>query len=158
MPFEHVIDAKKRLLTIHGYGTCSAQTACDALRQAFCSVAHGMIPADYGVIINMDDFVRADTLAGETRLEQFVTLLQGHLRGPIALVAAAVGNVMPAHLMATQLDGPHGAVQAFMDEALARNWILRRLAEADGCSAEEPLESSGPALCAAPLSHAVALL
>ena len=158
MPFEHVVDAKKRLLIIRGYGTCSTQNAYDALRQAFCSVAHGMIPADYGVIINMDDFVRVDTLAGETRLEQFVALLQGHLRGPIALVASAVGNVIPANLIATQLDGPQGAVQAFMDEAQARNWILRRLAEADGCSADEPLASSGPALFATPLSHAVALL
>jgi hypothetical protein len=128
MPFEHSIDDKNRLLVIRGSGAGSLEETEDSAGRAIRLIADGAIPRDYGVLITVDAIALAPTAEDAIRIAQLIALLQGQLRGPIAIVVSAVGKVTPAHLMAAYSSGPGSAVQAFTNEPAARAWLSLRSA------------------------------
>ena len=128
MPFEHSIDEKHRLLVIRGSGAGSLEETEDSVGRALRSIGNGEIPPDYGVLLAVDDVEWAPTAEDLVKITHFIALFQGRLRGPIAIVASAVGKLTPAHLVAAYSAGPSGAVQAFTNESEARAWLLARRA------------------------------
>jgi len=126
MPFEHAIDEKNRLLVIQGSGASALEEFLDSLSHAVQSVTDGKIPSNYGALININAIAQELTPNETEIITQFVTLLKRYLQGPIAIVASAIGKVIPAIMIAIYAYAPAGTVQTFESESEARDWVLAR--------------------------------
>ena len=126
MPFEHSIEAQNHLLVIRGSGEGTIEEAEDSTRRAAQSFKSGDVSRDFGILINVSGIARALSVDETNTIEKFIAVLQGCASGSIAIIAAAVGTVVPALIIAMNTTSPRQNVQAFTDETEARAWLREK--------------------------------
>ena len=88
--------------------------------------ANGDLPDRHGVMIVFDKVV--DLMDTEVWHAVFcIRYLQSHFQGPLALVCAEAGKVVPVTIIALSTNSPTRPVEYFQDETSARPWIQMHL-------------------------------
>lgn len=123
MPFELEVDKPGHIMVLRGSGSGSVEEIEASVRQFVLAVSNSLVATGDGLIIDVDGTDLEPTAAEVKTIGQLLTVVQGCLQGPVALVASVAGKVLPANLIAMYAGGANGSVQTFTSEADARQWL-----------------------------------
>ena len=130
MPFQHHIDSEHRLLVIQGLGGGHLEEIADSIRQAIARFVSGEIPRHYGVLLDVSRTALIPTIAEARQIEDLISRIQEHTRGPIAILAVAIDKMVPARIIAMNATTVRHEVQAFDEDAEARAWLAAQMSQA----------------------------
>jgi hypothetical protein len=123
MPFDLEIDKPGHIVVLRGSGSGSVEEIEASVRQFIQAIADGTISTGDGLIIGVDATALEPTAQDVNKIGQLLSVVQGCLKGPVALVASVAGKVLPANLIAMYAGGVNNTVQTFTREADARAWL-----------------------------------
>jgi hypothetical protein len=119
MPFQHDVDPASATITIRVDGSADTNGAMVLARQLITNCA---IDESYSLIIVVGELTTQATPEELRALAEILKLVGRKIKGRKAIVAAQVGRLTIARLLALAAS-THDDVEAFTSESAARAWL-----------------------------------